>query len=107
MTEASTAGRHGPPSPRIVHLKRPVRRKLEGMVRAGTTENRLATRARIILLRAEGTAIMGVARHLGVSQEMVHLWCDRFRRKGIKGLRDLPRSGRPRKLSLETSELPL
>jgi transposase len=89
-----------------VHLKRPVRRKLESLIRAGTTENRLATRARIILLRARGMAIMDVARQLGVSQEMVHLWCDRFREHGADGLRDLPRSGRPRKLSLEISASP-
>jgi hypothetical protein len=103
MKEPGTPGRHGPPSPRVVHLKRPVRRKLESVVGAGTTENRVATRARIVLLRTKGMAIMGVARQLGVSQEKVHLWCDRFREKGIDGLRDLPRSGRPRKLSLEIS----
>ena len=103
MKDRESPGRHGPPSPRVVHLKRPLRRKLEDLVRAGTTENRVATRARIVLLRSRGMAIMGVARQLGVSQEMVHLWCDRFREHGVGGLCDLPRSGRPRKLSLETS----
>lgn len=86
-----------------MHLKRPVRRRLESLVRAGTTENRVARRARIVLLRGKDMAIMSVARQLGVSQEMVHLWCDRFREYGIDGLCDLPRSGGPRKLSLETS----
>ena len=103
MEQQLSPGRHGPPSPRVVHLKRSVQHELESLVRAGTTENRVATRARIVLLRAKGEAIMGVARQLGVSQEMVHLWCDRFRELGVNGLCDLPRSGRPRKLSLETS----
>jgi hypothetical protein len=106
MKEQLSPGRHGPPSPRVVHLKRPIRRKLESLVRAGTTENRVATRARIVLLWAQDMAIMNVARQLGVSQEMVHLWCDRFREHGIDGLCDLPRSGRPRKLSLAISASP-
>lgn len=103
MKTEEARGRPGPPSPRVIHLKNQVRRKLERLVRAGTTENRVATRARMILLRADDVPVLEIGRRLEVSDDSVQRWCDRFKGKGVDGLRDLPRSGRPRKLSLATS----
>ncbi len=37
----------GPASPRVIHLKRQLKKQLRKFVRSGTTENRLATRARV------------------------------------------------------------
>lgn len=103
MKTEEARGRPGPPSPRVVHLKNQVKRKLVHLVRAGTTENRVATRARMILLRSEDVPVREIGRRLGVSDDSVQRWCDRFKTDGVDGLRDLPRPGRPRKLSLETS----
>ena len=56
----------GPPLQlRIVHLKRQLKKKLRRLVPAGTTENRMATRARVVLLRDKGVPIEVIARRLG------------------------------------------
>jgi transposase len=65
------------------------------MTRAGTTEQRAALRARIILRAAEGVANVAIAGELGVSVPTVGLWRTRFRERGLAGLADGPRSGRP------------
>ncbi|MBM3493370.1 MAG: helix-turn-helix domain-containing protein, partial [Armatimonadetes bacterium] len=55
---------------------------LEAWVRAGTTTQRLALRARICLLAADGVSNNGIAKRLGVSRPTVILWRDRFSAKG-------------------------
>lgn len=53
-------------------------------------------RARIILqLARHGGGISRVARQLGVDRKTIRLWRGRFRARGVKGLQDRPRSGRP------------
>jgi len=55
-------------------------------------------RASIILQLAEGRlTVKEVARNLGTSAKTVKKWQDRFRKSGIAGLSDLPRSGAPAK----------
>src|SRR5665811_797570 len=68
---------------------------LRAMARAGTTEQRTALRAKIILRAAEGVANVAIATELGVSVPTVGLWRTRFRERGLAGLADGPRSGRP------------
>ena len=65
------------------------------MARAGTTERRTAVRAKIILRAADGIANVAIAKELGVSVPTVGLWRTRFRERGLAGLADGPRSGRP------------
>jgi hypothetical protein len=96
----------GPASPRVIHLKRELKKKLRKFVRAGTTENRLATRARVVLMRDEGLPIEVIARRLELNHGTARRWCDRFMKGGIDSLRDRPRSGRPPKLSVESSASP-
>ncbi|MGB7810743.1 MAG: helix-turn-helix domain-containing protein [Polyangia bacterium] len=96
----------GPASPRVIHLKRQLKKKLRRLVRAGTTENRMATRARVVLMRDEGVPIEVIARRMQINHGTARKWCDRFIDGGIDGLRDRPRSGRPRTLSLESSVSP-
>jgi DNA-binding GntR family transcriptional regulator/transposase len=56
----------------------------------------LALRARIVLSCECTATITGVAAELGVSREMVSTWRSRFLVDRLEGLRDAPRSGRPR-----------
>ncbi len=59
-------------------------------VRAG-----VATRARIVLLAAEGRPKVEIAELAGVSRPTVDLWCARYAEDGMAGLVDLDRPGRP------------
>lgn len=67
---------------------------LERMVRAATTEQRLARRARMVLAAGRGHALAAIARDEGVAPDTVARWRHRFAEHGIAGLFDRPRSGR-------------
>ena len=106
MDDMATRRYPGPQSPRVVHLKRQLKKKLRRLVRAGTTENRMATRARVVLMRDDGVPIEVIARRLEINHGTARRWCERFINDGVDGLRDRPRSGRPRALSLASSASP-
>lgn len=72
------------------------REKLEMLARRATTTQRLATRAKIVLLCAEGRTNRDVAKYLHVSERTVGTWRERFRLKRLDGLCDEPRPGAPR-----------
>lgn len=55
-----------------------------------------AARARIVLACADGLTVRAVADRLGVSTATAAKWRERFVRRGIDGLADAPRTGRPR-----------
>jgi transposase len=69
---------------------------LRSLARAGRTEQRLATRARIVLRAAEGQPNNRIAAELHVAPMTVLLWRRRFERDRLAGLRDAPRPGRER-----------
>ena len=56
-------------------------------------------RSRIVGMREAGMAFQDIARNLAVSLPTVRLWCRRWEESG--NLNDLPRSGAPRKTTLE------
>jgi transposase len=68
---------------------------LRAIARAPTSEQRLATRARIVLRAADGVANQHIARELGVALMTVKLWRRRYAEAGIAGLADAPRPGHP------------
>ena len=70
------------------------RAALRALLRAGTTEQRLAMRARIVLAAADGTANERIAADLGVHRMTVLLWRGRFERERMAGLADARRPGR-------------
>lgn len=72
------------------------RATLDSWLRSGTTEQRLAMRAKIILAVAGGTTHSTVASRLGVSLLMIARWKERFRAGGPDALCDCARSGKPR-----------
>jgi len=74
------------------------------LTRAGTAEQRMVMRARIVLRAAEGAANVTVAEELGVSIPTVLLWRRRFKEHGLAGLGDAPHPGRPRTHGRDVSE---
>jgi len=62
------------------------RRVLEGLVRAHSTPQQVAKRARIILLAAEGIANTHIAEAVGVSRPTVLEWRKRFLAEGVETL---------------------
>lgn len=70
---------------------------LEGWVRATTTEQRLALRARIVLAAAAGTGTERIAVTEGVRPATVSKWRKRYAGQGLSGLQDSPRPGAVRR----------
>ncbi len=75
-------------------INEPERSALRALARAGTTEQRIATRARIVLRAADGVANERIAAELGVNKMTILLWRGRFERDRLAGLADAPRPGR-------------
>jgi transposase len=75
------------------------REVLERYVRRGTTAQRLALRAQIVLLCARGLQNQKVAKRLRVSAHTVGKWRGRFAECRLEGLIDEPRPGAPRSIS--------
>ena len=72
------------------------RRELTRMIRAGRTEQRLVTRAQIVLAAAAGESNAQIARWLGISEDTVRKWRRRWcAAPGAASLADAKRSGRP------------
>lgn len=71
------------------------------LARAGRVsgEHRDVLRARIVLAAADGTSNAAIGQALGVCDDTVRKWRRRFCEHGIDGLRDRPRTGRPRRFS--------
>jgi hypothetical protein len=83
-------------SPGVITLDAADRRVLEAIARSGRAEHRQVVRARIVLAAAGGQSNAGIARELRIVVDTVRTWRTRFCQHGLSGLRDRPRSGRPR-----------
>jgi transposase len=77
------------------------RESLERIVRAASTPQSLAFRARIVLRAAEPDRApnLQIAAELRCSRHTAALWRNRFLEQGLPGLQDAPRSGRPPRVS--------
>jgi len=73
------------------------RRDLQKLARAASTPQALALRARVVLRAADDDkpTNLRVAEDLGCDNTTVATWRTRFAERGIQGLLDRPRSGRP------------
>ena len=70
--------------------------KLGSLARSSTTSVRLARRARIVLLAADGLENQAIAEQVGVGRIQVGRWRDRYAKGGLAAIeKDLPRGGRP------------
>ena len=72
------------------------REELTRWTRSSSIRAGLAPRARLGLLAADGVSNTAIAVRLGVSRPTVIGWRDRYAARGLAGLEDEPRSGRPR-----------
>lgn len=72
------------------------RERLASLTRSSSVRAGLAQRARIVLLAADGLSNTVIAERVGVSRPSVIGWRSRYDERGLKGLVDEPRSGRPR-----------
>jgi transposase len=79
--------------PTAISLTPEDRSTLEGWVRAGKTERRLAERARLILAAADGQSTVAIARSQRQRPATVSKWRVRFAQAGLVGLQDAPRPG--------------
>jgi transposase len=89
----------------MITLTAAQRQQLTRWARAGTTPQRLARRARIILGSAAGLGSRRLAEQAGMSRTTVQRWRARFLADGCNGLQDRPRLGRPRVLPLTSRAL--
>jgi transposase len=74
------------------------REELSRLMRSSSVRAGLAQRARIVLLAADGVSNTAIAELVGVSRPTVIGWRDRYLARGIAGLDDEPRPGRPRSI---------
>jgi transposase len=75
------------------------REVLERWARRHTSAQALALRCRIVLAAASGEQSKEIATRLGCSRHTVGKWRGRFAERGIDGLHDEPRPGKPRQIT--------
>jgi transposase len=86
------------PSPVAVaiELTADERARLECWARRRSSAQALALRSRIVLLAGEGLKNTEIAERLGIDHATVRKWRNRFAQRGLEGVLDEPRPGRPR-----------
>src|SRR5215217_1069678 len=80
------------------------RETLERWARRPNSSQALAFRCRIVLAAAEGRSSTEIAAELGCNPNTVGRWRGRYARRGLDGLHDEPRPGKPRLISDEDVE---
>jgi len=76
-------------------------RELTRLARSKRTSVRLAQRARIVLLGAQGLHNKDIAEQLGIGRVQVARWRERYLESGLQGIeRDLPRGAPPVKVDV-------
>src|SRR6476659_2764151 len=70
----------------LIALDRKARRELEQLLTDGNTAQKIAKRARIVLMTADGHGVVAIMREVGVSKTTVWRWQDYFAEAGVDGL---------------------
>lgn len=85
----------------VVVLSQEQEAELTRLVRSKRTSVRLAQRAHIVLLAAQGLQNKLIAEQLGIGRVQVARWRERFLESGLQGIeRDLPRGAPPVKVDV-------
>jgi transposase len=88
-----------------MRLRQPTDEEAKELKRMTRQEiGRVSQRAQMILLAAQGRIYTEIARIFATSTVTVSFWIGRFNEDGPAGLYDLPRSGRPRKVTPQVLE---
>jgi len=82
-----------------VVLSEPEREVLERWARRPKSSQALALRCRLVLAAADGVPTVEIAARLGCARQTVSRWRGRFARRGLDGLHDERRPGKPRSIS--------
>lgn len=88
--------------PARIHLSEEEESTLREWTRRGTGEQRLADRARVILLSHEGMTVEKIAEHLHTRPARVSKWRQRFAGGRLNALSDAARPGKPHTYTEET-----
>ncbi len=88
-----------PPHAVPVTLTASERTILNKRARGAKTPYRDRKRAQIVLAAARGRPNRRIAADLGIGEDKARRWRGRFAACGLAGLKDLPRPGRPRRIS--------
>jgi transposase len=84
-----------PRTAKKVECDEATRKELLHLSRSQKDEGRLVRRARMVLGCVEGRRIKDLAEELGEQQDVIIKWRDRFVERGLSGLRDKSRPGKP------------
>jgi hypothetical protein len=82
-------------SPYRIELSEEERSALESLARSYTLPYWQVTRARMVLMAADGMRNEEIAARLGCGRDVVSQWRKRFFEQRLAGLEDRPRRGRP------------
>ena len=82
-------------SPYVISLTLEEQRELRALARRYTAPHFMVLRAKLVLLAAEGLENKEIAERLDLSRQAVTKWRKRFCERGLEGLQDEPRAGRP------------
>lgn len=86
----------------VVVLSEEQEAELTRLVRSARTSVRLAQRARIVLLAAQGLQNKDIAEALGIGRVQVGRWRERYIESGLEGIEhDLPRGAPPSKVDVQ------
>ncbi len=90
-------------SPYTIQLTPDERSTLETRARKYTLPYLDVFRAQVVLLAAQDLSNDQIAQRLNVGRDVVSKWRKRFFERGLAGLEELPRSGRPDLFPPQTS----
>ena len=68
---------------------------IQRLARSRPEPARTVERAHMVWLAHQGQSVAAIAQELRLCQATVRAWLQRFNRRGLAGLREAPRSGRP------------
>lgn len=71
------------------------RRAVRRLAHSRTAPARAVERAQVVLAALEGAAVEEIAVRQRLARNTVYLWLHRFETRGLQGLEDAPRGGRP------------
>jgi transposase len=71
------------------------REAVRRLAHSRTAPARAVERARVVWATVEGASVEEIAVRLHLARNTVYLWVHRFEQRGLAGLEDAPRGGRP------------